>query len=278
MTQLPHSISSLLSSGPTKKKPLRPSPRFCPYSMPGVTRQSPECTASIPASYFTPSPSTYLTPAPLRHYLPEQHDATLRLPLDSRIVTSSVQPSIDIEEQLLMLKTLQYRLQPQVNCRRRSRAPRSKVITTKSHVVSSEADCNVFASEVVPFSKVALTSKVTPLYIEAPPSNLAPAHLCSITTCTNSDCRHKISPPVDLPRRQTKSADQVVPRHRTSLTSEQSECLQLAYSQEAYVSGDRKRQLSEETGLKKETIVIWFQNRRRLAKKKIANTPAASVN
>ena len=96
-------------------------------------------------------------------------------------------------------------------------------------------------------------------------------HVCTATTCNTPSCPHRIRTPTSLPRRQTRSADQI--RTRTNLTSEQKDTLQLVFSESVYLTKSRKRLLSEETGLKEETISVWFQNRRRMEKKRSANIP-----
>ena len=226
---LKHSIDSLLNPKKTlKQAPVRPSPRYRPYSLPDTP----------PSSYISTSPPP-----------------------------SSITP---LEQHLILLKQLQQRIQ-------------------LSNYIATHEQTGTLPPHYIPApalsSKPILTSTLPP---SNPPPNLHPApgptrkrrsavvttspspHSCTATTCTSTSCPHRITTPTPLPRKLTRSAET---RYRTNLTSEQKDKLQMVFSETIYLTRIRRRLLSEETGLKEDIIAVWFQNRRRLMKKKQENTP-----
>ena len=55
------------------------------------------------------------------------------------------------------------------------------------------------------------------------------------------------------------------------------DALLLAFCQSRYLTKMKRRNLSEETGLKEETIRVWYQNQRRVERKRADNTPRISA-
>ena len=226
---LKHSIDSLLNPKKTlKQAPVRPSPRYRPYSLPDTP----------------PSSSISTSPPP-----------------------SSITP---LEQHLILLKQLQQRMQ-------------------LSNYIATHEQTGTLPPHHIPTPSPRSKPILTPtLPSSNPPPNLHPApgsmrkrrsavvtsstspHSCTATTCTSISCPHRITTSTPPTRKLTRSAET---RYRTNLTSEQKDKLQMVFSETIYLTRVRRRLLSEETGLKEDIIAVWFQNRRRLMKKKQENTP-----
>ncbi|KAL5250960.1 hypothetical protein ACHWQZ_G016627 [Mnemiopsis leidyi] len=231
-TPLKHSIESLLNPKKTMKQvPLRPSPRYRPYSLPDI----------LPSP-----PSTNPPPSTSSLTVLEQHLVLLKQ-LQQQVQLSNY---ISTHEQT---ETPQFIPVP---------ARRSKPILT-STLISSIPPPNLHPAP-------GPTRKRRSAVVTTGTSSHSSSHSCTAITCTSSLCPHRITPNTPLNRRQVRSAES---RYRTHLTTEQKDALQLVFSETIYLTKTRRRLLSEETGLKEDTISVWFQNRRRLLKKKQENTP-----
>lgn len=179
-------------------------------------------------------------------------------------------PLSDLEQQLLLLKQLQQRIQLSDYISSLKQTPTNPQ-TLPSSPVNRPARRQRSAVVTKPTIPAA-----PPTISAAPPTLPDSEHSCTATTCTHPSCPHRITTPrhttLPVPRRRGVRSAEQPPRPRTHLTCSQRDALQLCFAQNSYLTRTRRRELSEETGLREETVSVWFQNRRRQEKKKTANT------
>ncbi|XP_063687837.1 homeobox protein ceh-13-like [Bolinopsis microptera] len=249
-----------------------------------------DCATPIFVTPILTIPSSPLTPQPLKHSIesllaPHKKRTPARPSARYRPYSLTPPPSPNrkesltpLEHQLLLLKQMQQQIQFSEYI---SSLP-TNLVRDQPHLTNLTLQPLSFSTPVTPSTRPVRKPRSA---VVTQPSSTKPdstPHVCTATTCNSPSCPHRITTPTSLsrrqtslPRRQTQSADQI--RTRTNLTSEQKGTLQLVFSETVYLTKSRRRLLSEETGLKEETISVWFQNRRRMEKKRSANIPRADV-
>ena len=243
---------------------------FLKHSIASLLGDTSQCKPEVPhqSSY----PLKQLPRRPTARYSPyNSRPSGAATPHTPFSINSLLEPAAPTLDQKAILEQLQRRLELsgyQLTRKHLPRAPRSSVVTRPSTPSLPPTPPNTpplspytFPLPPTPTSQMPRIPVLGAIPLQSP-------HHCSITTCTSPSCPHKIQQPSS--RKPARSSE---PRIRTPLTPDQIESLNRAFSAETYLTKARRRVLSEELGLGEDKVRVWFQNQRRIMKKKWENIP-----
>ena len=218
-----------------------------------------------------------MTPVPLKHSIesilssspPTQHEAPRSFPVlhPTALRGESLLPPVasilipplprgsrtsSFEEQLRLLTAIQTSSQP--------RGFPSPPLAFQSQPSQTQPS-QIQPSQTQP-------SQTQPSQIQPSKSSQRRPRSCVVWTNMPAVCKGSTTV---RPTRERPRSGEV--KSRTQLTPAQRSLLEGAFANDNYLTPTRRRALSEETGLLVPTVAVWFQNRRRIEKKKANNIP-----